>query len=43
VHGFAMLLLDGRLNAIMARLPAGTTSDRLLGAIFSKLQLSGPH
>jgi AcrR family transcriptional regulator len=38
VHGFAMLLLDGRLKTIMARLPSSTTEDRLLGAIFSALQ-----
>ena len=33
VHGFAMLLLDGRLKPLMARLPAGTDADALLGAV----------
>lgn len=35
VHGFAMLLLDGRLKPLMARLPPGIDADALLGAIFS--------
>jgi AcrR family transcriptional regulator len=35
VHGFAMLLLDGRLKPLMARLPAGTDADALLEAIFT--------
>ena len=35
VHGFAMLLLDGRLRPLMARLPPGTTPDALLAAVFS--------
>jgi len=35
VHGFAMLLLDGRLTPLMARLPPGTDADTLLAAIFS--------
>ncbi|PWE77756.1 transcriptional regulator [Bradyrhizobium sp. SUTN9-2] len=30
VHGFTMLLLDGRLKDILARLPEGTTAERLL-------------
>jgi AcrR family transcriptional regulator len=34
VHGFAMLLLDGRLKALLARLPEGTDEAALLGAIF---------
>ena len=34
VHGFAMLLLDGRLQPLLARLPAGTDTDALLAAIF---------
>lgn len=34
VHGFAMLLLDGRLKPFLARLPPGTDEDALLGAIF---------
>jgi hypothetical protein len=33
VHGFAMLLLDGRLKSLLARLP-GVDADALLGAIF---------
>lgn len=33
VHGFTMLLLDGRLSDILHRLPAGTGSDQLLGAM----------
>jgi len=35
VHGFAMLLLDGRLKPLLARLPAGVDSKTLLAAIFS--------
>ena len=35
VHGFAMLLLDGRLKPLLARLPPGTDADALLAAIFS--------
>jgi AcrR family transcriptional regulator len=35
VHGFAMLLLDGRLKGLMSRLPPGTDADALLDAIFS--------
>jgi AcrR family transcriptional regulator len=35
VHGFAMLLLDGRLNPIIARMQAGTTADTLLEAILA--------
>ena len=33
VHGFAMLLLDGRLKPLMARLPSGTGPDALLAAM----------
>jgi hypothetical protein len=33
VHGFTMLLLDGRLEDILERLPAGTTAELLLEAI----------
>jgi AcrR family transcriptional regulator len=33
VHGFAMLLLDGRLRGLLARLPPGTGADALLAAI----------
>jgi AcrR family transcriptional regulator len=38
VHGFAMLLLDGRLKPLLARLPPGTDADALLSAI-----LTGPR
>jgi hypothetical protein len=33
VHGFTMLLLEGRLTAILARLPKGTTAEILLDAM----------
>lgn len=33
VHGFTMLLLDGRLEDILHRLPEGTTPDQLLDAM----------
>jgi AcrR family transcriptional regulator len=33
VHGFTMLLLDGRLTDILERLPAGTTAETLLDAM----------
>jgi AcrR family transcriptional regulator len=33
VHGFTMLLLDGRLEDILDRLPKGTTAEQLLEAI----------
>lgn len=33
VHGFTMLLLDGRLEDILDRLPEGTTAERLLEAM----------
>jgi AcrR family transcriptional regulator len=33
VHGFTMLLLDGRLKDILHRLPVGTTPDQLLEAM----------
>ena len=35
VHGFAMLLLDGRLKQLMSRLPAGTDADALLRAMLA--------
>jgi hypothetical protein len=35
VHGFAMLLLDGRLKPVLARLPAGVDAGALLSAIFA--------
>jgi AcrR family transcriptional regulator len=40
VHGFAMLLLDGRLKQILARLPQGTRPDTLLAGIFHALEPS---
>src|SRR6201746_103027 len=33
VHGFTMLLLDGRLTDILHRLPAGTDAETLLDAM----------
>jgi hypothetical protein len=33
VHGFTMLLLDGRLAAILRRLPKGTNAETLLDAM----------
>ncbi|MBB4375970.1 AcrR family transcriptional regulator [Bradyrhizobium sp. CIR48] len=35
VHGFTMLLLDGRLEDILGRLPEGTTAERLLEAMLT--------
>lgn len=35
VHGFTMLLLDGRLEDILERLPDGTTAERLLEAMLT--------
>ena len=35
VHGFTILLLDGRLTAILARLPRGTTVETLLHAMLT--------
>jgi AcrR family transcriptional regulator len=40
VHGFTMLLLDGRLIAILQRLPKGTTMDQLFEAM---LRSAGPR
>ncbi len=45
VHGFTMLLLDGRLEDILARLPEGTTAERLLEAMLTApvtAKLPGP-
>jgi AcrR family transcriptional regulator len=33
VHGLAMLLIDGRLNALLQRLPEGSTEDDLLARL----------
>jgi len=41
VHGFAMLLLDGRLEPLLARLPPGTDADALLAAIFGRARPRG--
>jgi AcrR family transcriptional regulator len=35
VHGFTMLLLDGRLEDIMGRLPEGTTPEQLFEAMLA--------
>ena len=35
VHGFAMLLLDGRLAGMIASLPAGEGADELLDAVLA--------
>ncbi len=35
VHGFAMLLLDGRLAPLLARLPPGSDEDTLLAAVLA--------
>jgi AcrR family transcriptional regulator len=37
VHGFTMLLLDGRLIAILQRLPKGTTVDQLFEAMLRSI------
>ncbi|UPK24909.1 TetR/AcrR family transcriptional regulator [Bradyrhizobium sp. 195] len=45
VHGFTMLLLDGRLEDILGRLPEGTTAERLLEAMLTApitAKLPGP-
>jgi hypothetical protein len=35
VHGFTMLLLDGRLQEILRRLPEGTDAETLLQAMLN--------
>src|SRR5947208_6660440 len=42
VHGFTMLLLDGRLKDILERLPAGTTAEQLLEAILKSTVAGKP-
>ena len=37
VHGFTMLLLDGRLKDILHRLPEGTGVDQLLDAMLRSM------
>ncbi len=39
VHGFAMLLLDGRLNGIIESLPKGEGADSLLDAVLAITRL----
>jgi AcrR family transcriptional regulator len=41
IHGFTTLLLDGRLVDILARLPAGTDAETLLGAMLESA-MRGP-
>ena len=41
VHGFAMLLLDGRLKNTLASLPDGADADTLLEAILDVTRLEG--
>jgi AcrR family transcriptional regulator len=41
VHGFAMLLIDGRLQRLMARLPPGGDETTLLTAMFKAAGLPG--
>jgi AcrR family transcriptional regulator len=41
VHGFAMLLLDGRLKPLLSRLPPGADADALLSAIFKGVKPKG--
>ena len=41
VHGFAMLLLDGRLQPLLARLPPGNDADTLLAAVFDAAKSGG--
>jgi len=36
VHGFTMLLLEGRLTDILGRLPKGTTAENLLDAMLKR-------
>ena len=42
VHGFTMLLLDGRLSDILRRSPSGTTAESLLDAML-KLAMGRPR
>jgi AcrR family transcriptional regulator len=41
IHGFTMLLLDGRLADVLRRMPAGTDAETLLGAMLTA-QLDRP-
>jgi AcrR family transcriptional regulator len=42
VHGFAMLLLDGRLETLIAALPAGGDAASLLEMVFAVTTFGGP-
>jgi AcrR family transcriptional regulator len=42
VHGFTMLLLDGRLADILRRLPEGTDAETLLGAMLKATVVRPP-
>ena len=42
VHGFTMLLLDGRLADILRRLPKGTDAETLLGAMLRSIAVRPP-
>ena len=42
VHGFTMLLLDGRLEDILGRLPQGTTAEQLFEAILKSTVAKTP-
>jgi AcrR family transcriptional regulator len=42
VHGFTMLLLDGRLRDILRRLPAGTDADKLLETMLKLAMIRPP-
>ncbi|HUZ72288.1 MAG TPA: hypothetical protein VMU87_04830 [Stellaceae bacterium] len=39
VHGFAMLLFDGRLDGIIQSLPAGEDADTLRGAVLATTRI----
>jgi AcrR family transcriptional regulator len=41
VHGFAMLLLDGRLGKMIASLPDGEDADALLDAVLTATRFDG--
>jgi AcrR family transcriptional regulator len=40
VHGFAMLLLDGRLDGVVSALPDGENADDLLDSVLSMTRLA---
>src|SRR5690348_12174075 len=42
VHGFTMLMLDGRLEDILGRLPAGTTVEALLDTMLKLAMIKPP-